>query len=216
MRKLLALLLIIGCATGSSIKTATPEDPGAPNNSEGYQSLQIRRQFESTMLIYVNCGNGEEKLGSGVLIGPDKIITAKHVISCTMGNLPEAIMVKNTINQEANAVITKKAAIADAALLTTDKLFEVYSNVKPYNKNLGMRVCDVTGYTHALKCGSLVYKLNNYLYISQLHTYHGDSGSPIFDYNGSVVGIISGMLEFPNGESITVGTDSLAFTDLLS
>lgn len=194
---------------------------------------------KSVVTIYVqeslNTGTGDprtftssEGLGSGVLINDDVIITASHVVANA-----DRIMVQFYDGEAVPATVTRLSRMADVAVITL---------ARPHSDPHVARIGD----SDAMRIGEdifvvgapmgLPYSLSRGI-ISGKHAEHnfsndgksleffqtdasintGNSGGPMFNFRGEVVGIVSSILTRSGGfEGIGFAATSNVARDLLT
>ena len=184
----------------------------------------------------VNTGTGDPRtftdnmgLGSGVLVRENIVLTAAHVV----GNAEE-IMVQFFDGETISARTTRISRIADVALITLDKppvdpLVAVIGNSDetrigeevfvvgapmglPYSLSRGV----ISGRHSEEKLTSEGLMLEFFQTDAAINT--GNSGGPMFNYQGEVVGIVSSILSRSGGfEGIGfAATSEIARSMLLS
>lgn len=176
---------------------------------------------QSVVTIYVleslNTGTGDpitftanEGLGSGVLIRDDVILTAAHVVANA-----EKIMVQFYDGEAVEATTTRIARIADVALITLkrppenpqvavignsdevrigDEVFVVGAPMGlPYSLSRGV----ISGLHSEPDLSNDGKSLEFFQTDAAINT--GNSGGPMFNYNGEVIGIVSSILTRSGG-----------------
>lgn len=162
------------------------------------QKVDRRAQVESflgrTVQIKVDCaGSDNDSWGTGVILGHHKgqrvIATAEHVAEedCVM-----------TV-QGKRASIVQEDSDADVALLTIPGGF--VPDLRPSEVWLGMPVT-VVGYPVDPRVGGAVLNVSpGYLttmakdrYRTSAPSYYGNSGGPVFDEDGNLVGLFVSMM----------------------
>lgn len=145
-------------------------------------------------------------LGSGVLISKDgKMMTAAHVVQ-----IADQVMVKFSSGDIIDARVVSSAPFADVALLQLDR---VPKEIRPaeFGNSDNLRVGDEIfivgapfGLSRTLTAGRICgrQKPNSVaggfeqgeLFLTDAIMHRGNSGGPMFDMTGAVVGIVSRML----------------------
>mgnify|MGYP006109163853 FL=1 len=166
------------------------------------ESKSIEANFETTK---------ESSLGSGVLISEEgEILTAAHVV-----NNAEKITVKFTTGEEIPAKVIRSISIADIALIKLSWLPEKYTVAKignSDNTNIGEKIMVIGapyGLGNSLSVGYISGKHTNQKRTSgfALNEYfqtdasinHGNSGGPMFNLKGEVIGISSYIISESGG-----------------
>lgn len=144
---------------------------------------------------------GETGLGSGVLIAPDQVLTASHVVE-----IADRIQVRMLDGATRQAHVTSSEQFADVSLLTLDA--EV-SGIEPaiMGNSDDIRVGDPAfvvgapyGISHTLTVGyiSAIHRKNSAdglaivdLIQTDAAINAGNSGGPLFNESGEVIGIVS-------------------------
>jgi serine protease Do len=176
---------------------------------------------QSVVTIYVleslNTGTGDprtftssEGLGSGVLVRDDIVLTAAHVVANA-----EKIMVQFYDGESVEATTTRIARIADVALITLnrppanpqvavignsdevrigDEVFVVGAPMGlPYSLSRGV----ISGLHSEPDLSNDGKSLEFFQTDAAINT--GNSGGPMFNYNGEVIGIVSSILTRSGG-----------------
>ncbi|MCD4709800.1 MAG: trypsin-like peptidase domain-containing protein [Bacteroidales bacterium] len=189
------------------------------------QTQELADLFEknkhSVVTIYVNeslsTGTGDPRtftssmgLGSGVLVRDDIVLTAAHVV----GNA-EQIMVQFYDGESIEAKTTRISRIADVALITLSRP-PAHAQVAVIGNSDEVRIGDEVFVVGAPL--GLPYSLSRGV-ISGKHAEHnlsndgkimeffqtdaaintGNSGGPMFNYNGEVIGIVSSIMTRSGG-----------------
>tara|TARA_B110001450_G_scaffold255682_1_gene283849 strand:+ start:1578 stop:2600 length:1023 start_codon:yes stop_codon:yes gene_type:complete len=166
------------------------------------ESESIEANFETTK---------ESSLGSGVLISKEgEILTAAHVV-----NNAEKITVKFTTGEEIPAKVIRSISIADIALIKLSWMPEDYTVAKignSDNTNIGEKIMIIGapyGLGNSLSVGYISGKHTNQKRTSgfALNEYfqtdasinHGNSGGPMFNLKGEVIGISSYIISESGG-----------------
>lgn len=148
--------------------------------------------------------------GSGVLIDDNHILTAAHVVKNA-----EKILIRFENGEEVYAVVEKSSTIADLALLKINSKPSYASPVKlASNKpiNIGQKTFLVgypLGMSKSLSSGNIsaVHIEEDAFGAVETITYlqtdaainHGNSGGPMFNEKGEVIGIVSSIISQSGG-----------------
>ncbi len=158
-------------------------------------------QHNSTVLITTTCG-GQEHEGSGVLVERDVVLTAYHVVGCSISDtlelpiyLPADKIVVTTIDvkRKVLAVATTGLVKADLARLKLDEpLDDWYSTVRMGPQpHVGDRICTSSAVPRIIyRCGEMQASYPGDIRIGFMIE-HGMSGSGIYDNHGLLVGIVT-------------------------
>ena len=194
---------------------------------------------KSVVTIYVqeslNAGTGDPRtftsnqgLGSGVLINNDIILTASHVVANA-----DKIMVQFFDGEAVPASVTRISRIADVAVITLAR-----PPSDPHTAHIGdsdeMRIGEdifvvgaPLGLPYSLSRGIISGKHAEHNYSNDGKSLEffqtdasintGNSGGPMFNYRGEVVGIVSSILTRSGGfEGIGFAATSNVARDLLT
>lgn len=188
-----------------------------------FSSAKAQAIAEASVAINVVCHAGAESefpytfsSGSGVLVGKDKVITARHVIDCTdeedtsVSPMPVAIEVRNRYGKSVSAVISKHADNdADATLLSLMESIETNYTVT-YSEGLpkiGEKLCISTGYSPVgpgvYKCGYAAFYYDEQI-VMEIHIVPGNSGSAVYNEAGRYVGIAAAGIWHPSKENMVL------------
>ena len=170
----------------------------------------------------------EEGLGSGVIISPEGLIlTAAHVVQTA-----EQLKIRLTSGKEVPAKVIRLAKEADVALLelawVPDNL-TIASLADSDKVKIGERICIVGapyGLSHSLSVGHIsgrhaeINTTSGFIRAEFFQTdasiNHGNSGGPMFNSKGEVVGIVSSILTESGGfEGIGFAATSNVTTKLV-
>ena len=171
------------------------------------KTLQVRRTPLSEKGNYI----GMEGLGSGVLIADgDKVMTAAHVVQ-----IADTISVEFLDGQEIPARVVASAPYADVSLLQLEKKPQNVRPVKLGNSDkvaIGDRTFIIGapyGLKHSLTVGYISSRHRSSRVIGNLIPLElfqtdaainiGNSGGPMFNMNGEVIGIVSHILSQSGG-----------------
>jgi len=210
------LALLTSCAAAYGQLAQVPQ-PAAPVS----YSATWPMYFKASLRIARVCANGVSG-GHGLAISPTLALTAAHVVDCKDGSSPVMIwatpggtdesvpltIVK--INKDADAVVLRIAEGRFAAYVPVDKTITM--------PQFGDDVCHIGGdvdVSSLVKCGKVGLIGLTYFVVAG-HVAPGNSGSPVVDARGRVIGIVSrGQLK-PEREMYAYVIPVRAFRDLLS
>jgi len=123
--------------------------------------------------------------GMGVIVSERDVLTALHVVSCP--TLP-SIKAYLPNGHWQMMVVTREDSKNDLARLEIASADRFHLNVAPPViglPNLGIDVCTPLG-----SCGSILHATTNTVDVS-LVSHPGDSGSPVYDTTGALIGLVS-------------------------
>lgn len=188
---MLVFALGIGVGVASNRLWTQPAPQEAP--ADVYAS--VRRS-----VVALSLEAPEARVGAGVVVGPHEILTARHLVVDAVG----PILVRDTAGLQHEATVSGTDARVDLALLT------VRATLVPATLNSGShpRVGDTLlavgnpfGLEHSLSVGvlsAMERKLDRsdgprvgFLQLS-IPLNPGNSGGPLFDLHGRVVGLLTG------------------------
>lgn len=215
MRALLALLL-------------TLLFPRAASTEPRYLSPLVRFQYETAVKVSIECTPfGEKKragavdMGSGVVVGPRHVMTARHVVSCDEDDFdrvpPKARPTKVVVTTRAGAKLEAKVVMMgltfgqDAALLAVVRAgprpFAAWPCLADEMPAIGEPICVASGLPmRTLACGPVQDYLDHtetdregdwgalHYFSYDANTTYGTSGSGVWDARGRLVGINVGHL----------------------
>lgn len=171
-----------------------------------------------------------EGLGSGTLVGTGNqyILTADHVVHAA-----KEIIVEFVDGRRVGAKVMRSSKMADVALL---KLNQPIQGINPavIGNSDEMRIGDDVfiigaplGLTHSVSKGIISGKRSEKMLTSDLHMMEffqtdasvnqGNSGGPMFNSEGEVIGIVSSILSFSGGfEGLGFAASSNIAKDILT
>lgn len=181
----------------------------------------FEENIHSVVTIYVaeqvNTGTGDPRtftsnmgLGSGVLINGNRILTAAHVV-----NNAEAITVKFYDGESISAKTIRQSRIADVAVIQLEKApanakvavignsdetrigEEIFVIGAPMGLPNSLSRGVISGRHHEDKITSEGKMLEFFQTDAAINT--GNSGGPMFNYKGEVIGIVSSILTRSGG-----------------
>lgn len=190
MKAIIVLALALAaCSCGASLK---------PVGRTGVQ------QHNAVVKITTHCGL-REQYGSGVMVAPDLVLTAAHVVSCAMipgSELPlylppDGITVSGGFGPHAADLMEVKYE-PDLARLQVKGLEEFFTPiVVGPPPPVGERVCAVSSVPYSsYRCGEAQEPRPGRLYVDFL-ILHGNSGSGMYDSHGRLVGIVTNLIDCP-------------------
>lgn len=164
-----------------------------PVNKGVYYTYQDQIEFGSAVRIAAICQNGGLVSGSGVAVSDHKVITAKHLIINCHPDVFYIFMRENNKVKQIEATLGDLVSGVDVmSLITEEKLLHV-APIKFDSPLVGEEVCSIGGggldNGWIKKCGYVAYFDENG-WIASIPAVPGNSGSPVYDYAGRIVGIL--------------------------
>jgi S1-C subfamily serine protease len=160
-------------------------------------------QYAVSVRIVVVCPDGTGGVGSGVAVGPARVLTAYHVAAVCDG---AQYAVLGYDGKTRPALFHEGDQSADSATLVTggDK-FELYATPSARKLLIDDYVCSVGGddeIPFLKKCGT-VFQLSKdgFLVYTTIPTVRGNSGGPVF-HGKELVGIVVAARTHPDHERI--------------
>lgn len=186
--------IIVGCSCAGSYRT---------------KSMIDRVEYASSYRLAVLCLTGP-MVGSAVAISPRHLLTARHVVNCT-GSGPIAAYAVGR-GRWIPVTVDRWAVERDVARLVvvgTSSPFDDYSHVSDRRPALGETLCIIGGdnltASWMRKCGDSAGITTDGDVVVALHVVQGNSGGPIFDASGDVLGIVNRGRWVDSGEFVMVG-----------
>lgn len=195
-----AVLLATSCCAGSL---------------QGYSTYSDRTQYEAAVQVFVLCPEGPV-LGSGVVINARQALTAGHVIECG----PIAAMAVTRDGDMFPVEVSGQIEGVDVARLSAidGEPFKVAAPIRRSKLRIGERVCSIGTdgnlVTGIRKCGD-VGEIEGDVFSMAIPGVPGNSGSPVYDRDGYVVGILVAAQWGEGLEHFSVGVTVSAFVGLL-
>lgn len=182
--KFAALCLVFLCGSCAALRVVNP-------------GLSVDDQYDVGVKVGVLCSNGV-KSGSGVAISAREVLTARHVITCPVGEPLGMVIVGQQLGEDVLDVVLDSDASSevDAVRLVvagTATPFKKWARRDPSGRKLqrGEVVCvygmNMPDFPMA-KCGRVAAVGENRAVVST-HIVPGNSGGPVFDGNGYLVGL---------------------------
>jgi hypothetical protein len=205
----LFLLFLTLASCSSSCASLNPQGDSLGRTSKDYVSYEFENTDKSTVLIQTFCPEGIGG-GTGFAVSNKDIITAKHVVVCNNGQSSEFILVTTRFDEIAYIMEVDQLPTdenTDAARLVAAfgmKPFTNWLKVNPERPKYGTRVCIQTGMSNLRKCGYTTKdnaRWSPFITVS-MSIIPGDSGSPLVDSNGVVLGIIIAYHTTFNGATV--------------
>jgi len=150
-------------------------------------NYSLLQQKQASVGVVVRCDTGPSSVGSGVIISNKYIVTAKHVLKCKSDIY--TVFIK-TYSGDTIRVSSDKESKDDVARLFASS-YDFRGNIFfSETVSINEKVCAIfanRGYKQS--CGEIVKKTKNRLFVD-MDVDFGDSGSPVFNVDGQVVGIV--------------------------
>ncbi len=182
---LISAMMVIACRPPSADTTArTP-------------AWQVTEAATLTVL----CADGSAKAGSGVLIGPDRMLTAAHVVTCDQG---EPLLIQVELHGATTiAGVEVVSNGADIARLQTADALEFHAVLIGPRPEVGATICVAAGAPQGLtrRCGPVErFETAPGDIVHAVVTEPGNSGAGVYDDSGRLIGILSHYRTCVNGQ----------------
>ncbi|MCB9668253.1 MAG: trypsin-like peptidase domain-containing protein [Alphaproteobacteria bacterium] len=212
------LWLVLAALLGLVVGIAS-QRMGAPR-AEPEPTADVATVFDRVRpsVVDVRVPGDREKLGAGVVVGPLEVVTARHLVFDAAG--PLEVRAHDGTLQQARVVGTD--ARSDLALLAIDRPLEPARMGNAGRVRVGDTVLAVGnpfGLSHSLSVGVVGAKDRRlqagggprvgFLQLS-IPLNPGNSGGPIFNLEGELVGLLTGTHTEGQGIGFAVPTDVVA------
>ena len=199
---------------GSRLMTAARFTPEAETAQDTYRNCQT----QSPAVVTVYAGN---ETGSGSIVSPDGlVITSNHVIKDRASSQP--IVARTADGEQYRGRVIKVDTRNDLALLQLDaqNQFPIVPLAIASDVQLGQSVCAIGspyGRPGVLSEGTLSLVRSNGDLQASIRLYPGNSGGPLLNPQGAMIGVNKAILESPSGKNtgISFATNVQAVRNLL-
>ncbi|PSB25997.1 S1C family serine protease [Stenomitos frigidus] len=197
----------------SRLTTATRFTPEADTAPDTYRNCQTK----SPAVLTVYAGN---ETGSGSIVSPEGlVITSNHVIKDRGG---QPIIVRTANGEQYRGRVIKTDTHNDLALLQLEaqNQFPIVPLASTSDVEIGQSVCAIGspyGRPGVLSEGTLSLVRNNGDLQASIRLYPGNSGGPLLNPQGEMIGVNKAILESPSGRNtgISFATNVQAVRNLL-
>ena len=194
--------------------TAARFSPAAETAADTYRNCQTK----SLAVVTVYAGN---ETGSGSIVSPEGlVITSNHVIKDRASREP--IIARTADGEQYQGQVIKIDARNDLALLQLEaqNQFPIVPLASASDVQLGQAVCAIGspyGRPGVLSEGTLSLVRNNGDLQASIRLYPGNSGGPLLNPQGEMIGVNKAILESPSGKNtgISFATNVQAVRTLL-
>lgn len=196
MRPILVVLLFVACfrAQPAAIEQTPRVDPSAGGRRsvlvDAWCIPNVARAGSNIIAIPAH-------RGSGVAVGPEIILTAAHVVTCSGRDVPLVVATLPS-GESYFARVSRVDVAADLARLTVEPggppLAGLVANVRPAEITRGEEVCSATASpARARQCGAVVDVAVDFgvAFRDTGESISGNSGSGVYDRGGRLVGIVT-------------------------
>ena len=211
MRRTVALVAAVAATVASSgcalrdelpdfpeaapVVTAAPTDPGRPDAAPTTLSPDGFRTTERVAVRIRNVGCGGVGVGSGFAVGENVLVTNRHVVAGA-----DTLQLSTYDGQDVLVETAGSAVVADLALVRTKEALPAAVTLAPADPAVGDRV-EVVGYPGGGRLTSSTGHVLAYqddplganagrVMVTDAEAQPGSSGSPVYDHEGRVVGVI--------------------------
>lgn len=146
-------------------------------------------EFDATVRVIVIYADDSTALGTGVVVGPRHVLTARHVVHKDDVEAMQIAVLRRD-GGIVEMVVDAESEAYDVARLVAVGVGEPFSVVATLGRQpqIGAEVCAVTA-EWLMKCGR-VSMVEGPAILVAVRLVLGNSGSPLYDSRGRVVGIV--------------------------
>ncbi len=189
MRHLLRATALLVVLTGAvCCATVSIPDPRSP-----------RDQYAAGVSITTSCDGVPKHTGTGSLVSDDRVLTALHVVHCDEGELSIVIDAGDGPVEAKLEIVMPMHDLA--RLRVTGNLDKWFTPVQVGSPPpIGAKVCWAAVVPRpTYRCGtSQGLRAGTYIWIDGM-VEHGNSGSPLYDASGKLVGVVQGAVACEGG-----------------
>lgn len=210
MRRTVALVVAVattvasGCALrdelpgfpeAGPVVTAAPADSDRPDPAPTTLSPDGFRTTERVAVRIRNVGCGGVGIGSGFAVGENVLVTNRHVVAGA-----DTLQLSTYDGQDVLVETAGSAVVADLALVRTKEALPAAVTLAPADPAVGDPV-EVVGYPGGGRLTSRTGHVLGYqddplgantgrVMVTDVEAQPGSSGSPVYDHEGRVVGVV--------------------------
>lgn len=170
-------------------------------------------QVDEAATLSVLCADGLSFAGSAVVLGPDRLLTAAHVVACEgHGGAPLLVLVDIGATST-TAIVELTSSGSDLARLVTADRMEYHALLIGPRPEVGDLLCVAAGAPagRTRRCGPVEgFEPEPGDIVHAVVTEPGNSGAGVYDARGRLVGILSHYRMCVNGQLCGGKATSLA------
>lgn len=175
---------------------ATCSGCGRLPNAERPRS--VVQEYDAAVKLTVTCASGSQPFGSGVIVGPEHVVTALHVVAC------DGIITATEVNGTVTLMIVDQVhPLLDVARLQVAGTYR-FRDARPRIWTvpaIGDEVCVVPGFpSRGRACGDVERGGTPTNFPHTATTEPGNSGGGVYDSRGRLVGIVTHLRQCVNGQ----------------
>jgi hypothetical protein len=183
-----------------------------------YDSKLARVVYEAVVQVLTACANGQGQVGAGVAITDKHVLTARHLLRCGKDGTvePVKILTRHQSSGQISEVVVdedgKGIDISRLVVVQGRRPFKTFAPISYELPKIGAKVSIISG-AHVRKWGDVVH--SDASIVAGIAVVRGNSGSPMYNTRGQLIGIVVGGNLKPHEEKLLQAVSSRAWRSLV-